>query len=103
MLGRDLDALWVGEGMDAHLAVRESAVIGVDHPELGQEIKAFVILEPGATVEEHELEEWIGQKLARYKVPRLWSIRREPLPRNAAGKVLKNILSDETKTSGEKA
>ena len=101
--GENIYPVEIEHRLDAHLAVRESAVIGVDHPELGQEIKAFVILEPGATVEEHELEEWIGQKLARYKVPRLWSIRREPLPRNAAGKVLKNILSDETKTSGEKA
>jgi acyl-CoA synthetase (AMP-forming)/AMP-acid ligase II len=35
----------------------------------------------------------VGETLAAYKVPAHWELRSEPLPRNAAGKVLKNVLA----------
>ncbi len=78
--------------LDAHPEVRESAVIGVDHPELGQEVKAIVVPEPGKQPDPEKLASWCAETLAAFKVPSLWEIRAEPLPRNAAGKVLKNVL-----------
>ena len=38
------------------------------------------------------LAAWVGETLAYFKVPTRWEWRREPLPRNATGKVLKNLL-----------
>jgi long-chain acyl-CoA synthetase len=78
--------------LERHPRVREAAVFGVDHEEWGQAVKAVVVLESGASVAPDELARWCGETLAAYKVPTEWEVRREPLPRNASGKVLKDVL-----------
>ncbi len=85
--------------LDEHPDVRESAVVGVDHPDLGQEVKAIVVPEPGRTPDPEKLEAWCAETLAAFKVPSLWEIRAEPLPRNASGKILKNVLTGEAESA----
>jgi long-chain acyl-CoA synthetase len=78
-----------------HPAVSDAAVIGLPHQVLGEEVGAVVTLKPGAAVTEEELRNHVAGRLAAFKVPvRIW-FRTEPLPRNPAGKILKQELRNE--------
>jgi fatty-acyl-CoA synthase len=72
-------------------AVQEASVIGVEDPEWGQRLAAYVVLRPGAELSEEELRDFVKHNLARYKVPREVTFLDE-LPRNPTGKVLKREL-----------
>jgi long-chain acyl-CoA synthetase len=82
----------IEEVLMTHEAVSLAAVIGVPHPSHGEEVKAFVILKPGAAVSGDELVEWGKEQMAAYKYPRIVTIV-ESLPMTATGKLLKRALS----------
>jgi long-chain acyl-CoA synthetase len=75
-----------------HPDVIDAAVVGVPHRTLGEEVKAVVQVRQGADVSEADIQDFCRQHLAEFKVPAYVEIRSEPLPRNPAGKVLKNLL-----------
>jgi len=81
----------VEEVLYSHPGVAEAAVIGVPDARLGEEIKAFVTPRPGATVTETEVVDFVKERLAAYKYPRLVEIRAE-LPHGPTGKILKHEL-----------
>ena len=75
-----------------HPEVMDAAVIGLPHRVLGEEVGAVVQVTPESAVTEQELKDHVAARAAAYKVPVRIEIRREPLPRNAAGKILKREL-----------
>ncbi len=82
----------VEEVLLSHEAVSFAAVIGVPNEEHGEEIKAYVIRNEGATVTETELVAWAKEQMASYKYPREVEFRDE-LPMTATGKILKRELT----------
>ena len=76
--------------------VAESAVIGVPHADFGEAVVAVVVPKPGAALDGSALSAALKSKIANFKVPKATFIVAD-LPRNAMGKVQKNLLREQHK------
>jgi long-chain acyl-CoA synthetase len=85
----------VEDALLTHGAVQEAAVFGVPHDLWGEEVCAVVQLRPGQAADPEELRAHIASRLAAFKIPTRLAVQADPLPRNAAGKLLKRALRDE--------
>jgi len=79
--------------LDAQPGVRESAVIGVPHPDFGETALGLIVPEAGASPNLDAIAQSLAGSLARFKHPRKLLVIDE-LPRNTMGKVQKNILRE---------
>jgi malonyl-CoA/methylmalonyl-CoA synthetase len=73
--------------------VAESAVVGVPHPDFGEAVVAVVVPRAGAAVDGEAVVASLKARIANFKVPKRVFVEPE-LPRNAMGKVQKNLLRD---------
>jgi malonyl-CoA/methylmalonyl-CoA synthetase len=84
--------------LDELPGVRESAVVGVPHPDFGEAVTAVVVPSlPELPPNEADILEALKRRLANFKVPKRVHVVEE-LPRNAMGKVQKNVLRDRYRT-----
>jgi malonyl-CoA/methylmalonyl-CoA synthetase len=79
--------------IDAMPGVIESAVIGVPHADFGEGVTAVLVCDKGAAIDEASVLKALDGRLAKFKMPKRVIVVDE-LPRNAMGKVQKNILRD---------
>jgi long-chain acyl-CoA synthetase len=77
-----------------HPGVGECAVVARPCPVLGERVHAFVVPRAGAVTAE-EVRVYCAERLSDYKVPETVTVRPDPLPRNANGKLLKRMLREE--------
>ena len=96
--GENIYPAEIEQRLELHPAVGEVAVVGVDHLDHGQEVKAIIVAADGG-FDADELAAWCAATMAAYKVPTHWERRHEPLPRNASGKVVKGVLTGERELS----
>ncbi len=81
----------IEEVLVRHADIVEASVVGRPHPEWGEEVVAFVVARPGATVAPAALDRLCLENIARYKRPREYRFI-DALPKNNYGKVLKTEL-----------
>jgi len=84
----------IEEVLYEHPDVEEASVAGIADPYRGETVKAYIVLRPGASVTEADMDRWCRERLAAYKVPKLYEFRSE-LPKTMAGKVLRRKLVEE--------
>jgi long-chain acyl-CoA synthetase len=81
----------IEEVLYSHPAVREAAVLGVPHDELGEEVAAAVALKAGADASPEEIRAYVKERVAAYKYPRkVWIA--DDLPKTPTGKILKREI-----------
>ena len=90
----------IEEVLYEHPAVREAAVVGVPHDELGEEVGAAVALKEGAEASADELKAFVKEQVAAYKYPRqVWFV--DELPKGPTGKILKREIEVPAAASSE--
>ncbi|WP_328327651.1 long-chain-fatty-acid--CoA ligase [Kribbella sp. NBC_00382] len=91
--GENISTVGIEHALEAHESVREVAVIGIPDEKWGERPKAFVVRQPGSTVDEAELIAHLQAHIARYKVPKAVEFV-EHLPRTSTGKIQKFELRE---------
>lgn len=94
MINRGGEKIWsleVENVLYRNPKVLEAAAVGVPDPVFGEEVKAVIVLKEGEKATPEEIQEFCSRFLAKFKIPKYVEFR-ESLPRNPAGKVIKESL-----------
>lgn len=94
--GENVYPIEVEQALYCHPNIKDAAVIGVSDDKWGEAVKAFVVLrDTGHSLSIDEIKAFCSDVLARYKMPKILEFVSE-LPRNASGKILKDILKNKS-------
>ena len=91
--GEKISPLEVDEVLTAHPAVAQALTFAVPHQKLGEEVAAALVLREGATTTPLEIREFVGHRLADFKVPRQ-VIFLDEIPKGPTGKLQRIGLAD---------
>jgi acyl-CoA synthetase (AMP-forming)/AMP-acid ligase II len=94
--GENVYCVEVENALAAHPGVLDVAVVGVPDTMMGEKVGAIVVPAPGQSLEPQEIVAFARKHLADFKVPEYVALRKDPLPRNPGGKVLKPALRQQT-------
>jgi long-chain acyl-CoA synthetase len=81
----------IEEVLHEHPAVMETAVVGIPHDDLGEDVGAAVVLKPGEHADTEEIKQFVKARVAAYKYPRLVWFEDE-LPKGPTGKILRREI-----------
>jgi long-chain acyl-CoA synthetase len=93
--GENIACAHVERSLLRHPEVLEAAAVGLPDADLGEQVGAVVVLAPGAAADLAALRAHAGRELARFEQPARWWLRRDPLPVNATGKILRREIRAE--------
>jgi long-chain acyl-CoA synthetase len=83
----------VEDAIGQHPKVGEAAVVGIPDEHTGEAVQAWVVATEGEDLTPEEIREWLGSRLARFKLPKDVRVVDE-LPHHATGKVLRRMLRE---------
>lgn len=90
--GENISCIEVEAAIYHHPAVAEAAVYGVPDERLGEAVAASIVFRDGASATTEELQAFLKEHIAGFKIPAHWRIHDEALPRIATGKIFKREL-----------
>lgn len=94
--GENVYSVEVENALAGAPGVADAAVIGVPDDVMGEKVGAVVVPDPGAEFEPDAVIDYLGERLADFKIPQYFAVSLEPLPRNPGGKLLKHQLREQT-------
>lgn len=100
--GENISSLEVEKAIFSHPDVFECAVVAAPDNKWGEVPAAVVVLKPGREVTEEEMLTYLGQRLGRFKLPRIIHFSEDPLPKTGTGKIRKLILKEQFWAGKEK-
>src|SRR5262249_16221022 len=83
--GEKISSIEVEKAIFAHPAVLECAVVAAPDGQWGEVPAAFVVIKPGAELTQQQLCDFLATRLAKFKLPRRFEFRAEPLPKTGTG------------------
>jgi fatty-acyl-CoA synthase len=100
--GENISSIEVEACIAAHPAVLECAVVAAPDAKWGEVPAAIVVLKPGAALTQEELLGFLQERLAKFKLPRIFEFSPEPLPKTGTGKIRKLELREKFWAGREK-
>jgi fatty-acyl-CoA synthase len=100
--GENISSIEVEKAIFAHPAVFECAVVAAPDEKWGEVPAAIVVLKPGASATEQELLAFLGERLGKFKLPRVIRFQTDALPKTGTGKIRKLVLKEQFWAGKEK-